>query len=152
MRNFRNDDLSLGSAQASSAATFREPFVNNTGLENFSVKPFSLDLSDITGGSFVTKLLHHFASVASTNSGLPAEATQRSHINNGLALDIAITELRKIKDASDANAAHLREANDKIHLLEAENAKLRAQLVGQCRSNSPPSDIPLMVSRVISGF
>lgn len=152
LRIFRNDDSPLGSAQVSSATTFREPFVNDTGPENFPVKPFPLDLSDITGGRFVTKILRNSASVASTNSGLPAEATQRSIMNDGLPLDIAIAELRKIKDASDANAAHLREANDKIHRLEAENAKLRAQLLSQCRSNSPPSDIPLKVSVVFSGI
>jgi hypothetical protein len=69
-------------------------------------------------------------------------------MNNGLALDIAVTELRKVKNTSDANAAQLQEANDKIHLLEVENAKLRAQLLNQCRNNSPSSDIPLMVSGV----
>jgi hypothetical protein len=152
LRIFKNDDSPLGSAQANSAAMFREPFVNNTGLQNFPVKPFSFYPSDIKGGSFVTNLLHCFASVASTNSGLPAEATPRSHINNGLALDIAVAELRKIKDTSDANAAHLQEANDKIHHLEAENAKLRAQLLSQCQSNSPSSDIPLMVSGVFEGI
>lgn len=151
-RIFRNDDLPLGFAQGSSAVSLREPLVNNTGPENFPVKPFSLDLSDVTGGSFVSELLPYSASVASTNSDLPAEATQRSHINNGLALDIAIAELRKIKDASDANATHLREANDKIHRLEAENATLRAQLLSQCRSNSPPSDIPLLVSGAFSSI
>jgi hypothetical protein len=127
---------------------FRELFVNNTGLQISPVKPFSFDPSDITGGSFVTNLLQCSASVSSTNSGLPSEATPRSRINNGLALDIAITEFRKVKNTSDANAAQLQEANDKIHLLEAENAKLRAQLLNQCRNNSPSSDIPLMVSGV----
>jgi hypothetical protein len=152
MRIFRNDDSPLGSAQASSTATFREPFVNDSGPENFPVKPFSLGISDITGGCFVTKPLHYSAFIASTNSGLPAEATTQRDINNGLALDIAIAELRKIKDASDANAAHLREANDKIHCLEAENAKLREQLLSQCPNNSPPIDIPLMVSgKIFSG-
>ena len=136
------------STQSNSTAMFREPFVNNTGFQNFPVEPFSLDLSDITGGSFVTKLLHYCASLASTDSGLPAEATQRSHINSGLSLDIAIAELRRIKDASEANAAHLEEANNKIHHLEAENAKLRAQLLSQCRCNLPSSDIPLMVNGV----
>ena len=152
LKIFRNDGSPLGSAQVSSATTFREPFVNDTGPENFPVKSFSLDLSEITGGSFVTKILHNSASVASTNSGHPAEATQRSDINNELALDIAIAELRKVKDASDAIAVHLREANDKIDLLEAENAKLRAQLLSQRQSNSPPSDIPLMVSGMFSGI
>ena len=147
LRTFKNDDSPLRSAQVNSPSVFREPFVNNTGLQNFPVKPFSFDLSDITGRSLVTKVLH-YASLASTNSGLPAEATQKSHINNALAVDIAIAELRRIKDTSDANAVHLQEANDKIHRLEAENAKLRAQLLSQCRSNSPPSDIPLMVSGV----
>ena len=152
MRIFRNDDSPLGSAQTSSTATFREPFVNDTDPENFPVKPFSLDLSDITGGGFVTKNLPYSASVASTNSVLSAEVTQRSHPNNGLALEIAIAKLKKVKDAFDANAANLREANDKIHRLEAENAKLRAQLLTQRRSNSPPADIPLMVSGVFSGI
>ena len=140
------------SAQASSAALLREPFANNTDPEIFPVKPFSLDESDVTGGSFVTKFPHYLASVASTNPGLPAEATQRSHINNGLTLDIAIAKLRKIKEASDANIALLREANDRIHRLEEENAKLQAQLLSQCRSNSPPSDIPLLVSGVFSSI
>ena len=148
MRTFSNDDSPLESAQATPTTMFREPLVN--GLQNSPVKPFPFDLSDITGGSFVTKLLHYSSSVASTNSGLPAEAIQRSHINNAVAVDIAIAELRRIKDVSDANAVHLQEANDKIHHLEAENAKLRAQLLSQCRSNSPSSDIPLMVSGVFS--
>ena len=126
---------------------FREPFVNNTALQISPDKPFSFDPSDITGASFVTNLLYYSASVASTNLSLPSEATPRSHINNGLSLDIAITELRKVKNTSDANAAQLQEANDKIHLLEEENAKLRAQL-NQCRNNSPSSDIPLTVSGV----
>ena len=143
MRIFRNDDSLDRSAQINSAAMFKEPFVNNTDFQNFPVKPFS---SDITGGSFVTGLLHYCASLASTDSGFPAEAMQRSHINSGLSLDIAIAELRRIKDASDANAAHLQEANDKIHLLEAENAKLRAQLLSQCRCNLPSSDVPSMVN------
>ena len=144
----RNDDPPPDrSAQANSAAMFREPFVNNSGLPVLPVRSFSIDLSDITGGSFVTKPLHH-ASLASTNSGLPAEAVQRNHINNRLPLDIALAQLRKIKKVSDANAVHLREANDKIRRLEAENAELRAQLLSQHRSKSPSIDIPLMVSGV----
>ena len=147
LRIFRNDDSPLDrSAQANSAAMFREPFIYSTGLPMFPVKSLSFDLSDITGGSFVTTPLRH-ASLASTNSGLTA---QRSHINNGLPLDIALAELKKIKDDSDANAVHLQEANDKIHRLEAENAELRAQLLSQHRSKSPSSDIPLMVSEVFS--
>ena len=62
-----------------------------------------------------------------------------------LALDTAVAELRNIKDASDANAAHLQEANDKIYRLEAENAEFRTQLLNQRRNNSPS---PLMVSGV----
>ena len=144
----RNDDPPPDrSAQANSAAMFREPFVYNSGLPVLPVRSFSIDLSDITGGSFVTKPLHH-ASLASTNSGLPAEAAQRNHINNRLPLDIALAQLRKIKKVSDANAVHLREANDKIRRLEAENAELRAQLLSQHRSKSPSTDIPLMVSGV----
>jgi hypothetical protein len=141
LRLFRNDNSPLDrSTQSNSAAMFREPFVNNTSRQNFPVKPFSFDLSDITGGNF-----DYCASLASTNSDLPAEATQRSHINNGLtSLDIAIAELRRIKNTSDANAAQLQEANDKIHHLEAENAMLRAQLLSQCRCNLPSSDIPLV--------
>ena len=150
MRIFRNNDSPLGSAQANSAM-FREPFVSDTGLQNFPVKPFSYDPSDITGRSFVTNLLHNSASIAPTTSGLPAQTTQRSNINNGLALDIAIAELRKLKETSDANAARLREANENIHRLEAENAKLRAQL-SQCRSKSSSSAIPLMVSGVFSSI
>jgi hypothetical protein len=149
-RIFGNEDSPLGSAQASSAAAFREPSDNNTSPEISPVKPFSFDLSDNTGGTFVNKLLHYLASVAPTNLCLPAEATHRSHINNGLSLDIAIAELRKIKNDSDTNAVLLREANDKIHRLEAENANLRAEL--QCRNNSPPSDNSLMVSGVFSGI
>lgn len=142
-RIFRKDDASPDqSTQTNSAAMFREHLINNTDLQTLPAKPISFNLSDMTGQSFVTNNLHHSVPFASTDSGPSAEAIQ----GNKEIINIAITQLRKIKDASDANAANLQVANDKIHLLEAENAKLRAQLLSRCRCNSPSFDIPLTVS------
>lgn len=113
----------------------REPLVDTADLQVLLPKPISLNL---TGKDFVTHLLQHSAA-ASTDPGLSPTTTQRSPINKEI-LDVAITHLRKIKEASDANAANLRAANDKIQRLEAENANLRAQLLTQS------ADIPLIVS------
>jgi hypothetical protein len=120
---------------------FTEPSVNNADPQ-----PLPAKISfNITGKTFVTELLHS-APFASTDS---VTATHRSHVDKEI-VNFAITQLRKIKAASEANAANLRAANDKIHRLESENAKLRAQLLSQCQGNSPSTDVPLMVSEEYS--
>ena len=74
------------------------------------------------------------------------EATQGNHTNNGTMLNIAVADLKKMKDAFDANATYLQAANDKIRSLEVENAKLRGQLLNRCQCSLSSSDIPLTVN------
>lgn len=148
-RIFRNDD-SLD--QSIKTAMSGEPFVDNTDLQ---ISPFSFNLSDVTGERFIAKPLHDSTSLASTDWDLPAhretdlakdspliQATQGNHIDHRPTLNIAIAELRKMKETSDANASYILAANDKIRLLEAENAKLRARLLNQCQCNLLSCDLP----------
>ena len=121
---------------------FTEPSVNDADLQPLSTKPIPFN---ITRKTFVTDLLHP-APFASTDS---VTATHRNHVDKET-VSFAITQLRKIKAASEANAANLRAANDKIRHLESENAKLRAQLLSQCQCNLPSTDVPLMVSEEYS--
>jgi hypothetical protein len=73
---------------------------------------------------------------------------------NRAILNVAIAEFRKMKDISDANAAYIQAADDKIRRLETENAELRAQLLNQCQCNlsSSSRDIPPMVSEDCSFY
>lgn len=94
---------------------------NSADVQNLPTKPISFNLS----GEWL--------------------ANQGDHVDNGPTLDIAIAELRKMKEAAEANTEHLQAANDKIRRLEAENAKLRRQLLSQSQCNLSSRDIPPMV-------
>ncbi|KAF8815794.1 hypothetical protein BYT27DRAFT_7248841 [Phlegmacium glaucopus] len=140
------------------------PHVMNQPSIQDSVHSTNFDISsspNTTRESYITNRLHDTASFPSLNRGLRgyneedltqelplAKATQGNNIYNESTLNIALAQIRKMRHTFDANTMYLREANDKIRRLEAENAQLRAQLCNQCQCNSSSFDIPRMITNM----